>query len=281
MAKPQAGSDWLEGAGRYPLLTPAEELHLGALVREWQDHPNGPADAPPAIRRRGLKARQRMITANLRLVAHVVGKRPGCAPIDDRLQAGTIGLFRAAEKFDPTKGYKFSTFAYWWILQAIQPQNDFTRFAVHIPGNVTGYLLGWEGRISQIVIDAAEQWRLPTLGIDQPLSSNESGSATLGSAIPDKAQPTLDDYAEQEQVENALAEMANFDSEIFALMELREEGYNSLELCHVVGTSSNVVLSRLRKGTAQMRHLPAVVEVLGPAPAPVENPLRRTRRRVG
>jgi DNA-directed RNA polymerase sigma subunit (sigma70/sigma32) len=78
--KTPAALFWLNNAGRQPLLTPAEELHLGAMVREWQDHPDGPADAPAAIKRRGLRARDRFVMANLRLVAHVAGKRGGLAP---------------------------------------------------------------------------------------------------------------------------------------------------------------------------------------------------------
>ena len=240
------------------------------MVRRWQDHPDGPEDAPADIRRRGLKARDRMVTANLRLVGHVVLKRGGCAAVEDRLQAGAIGLIRAAEKFDPERGYKFSTYAYWWIMQSIQPQNDFARYVVSIPGNVTGYLVGWKSdRVSQVVKDAGELWRYPVLGIDQPLPNSEDGTSTLASIIPDTNQPTLDDYAKQEDAIEALSAMAEFDSEIFALMELQEEGFKGYELGQVVGMTRKAVLGRLDKGAAQMRQLPAVVEALGPVPVQV------------
>lgn len=78
-SKTDAALHWLNQAGCQPLLTAAEELHLGALVRAWQDQPDGPADAPAPIRRRGIKARDRFVCANLRLCAHVVGKRGGVA----------------------------------------------------------------------------------------------------------------------------------------------------------------------------------------------------------
>ena len=114
---------WLDHAGRQPLLTPAGEVHLGTLVRAWQDWAGGPAEAPPAVRRSGLRARDRMVAANLRFVAHVESKMHARGPqpgeLVDRLQAGALGLMRGAERFDPTRGYKFSTFAYWWIRQAI------------------------------------------------------------------------------------------------------------------------------------------------------------------
>jgi RNA polymerase sigma factor (sigma-70 family) len=268
--KNEATTAWLNSCGRHPLLTPAEELHLGAMVRSWQDHPDGPANAPAGIRRRGLKARDRMVTANLRLVAHVVTKRAGYGPPEDRFQVGAIGLMRAAEKFNPERGYKFSTFAYWWIRQSLQPQNDFARYSVHIPDDVGAYLLGWKnGSVSQSQKDAAELWRSPALGIDTPLANSEDGTATLANAIPDINQPTIERYQEQEEAIEALSAMAEFDSEIFALMELRDEGFKGHELGQVVGMTRKAVKARLTDGAAQMRQLPAVIRALGPVPVQV------------
>ena len=119
-------TEWLAAAGRVPLLTAAEELHLGTLVQRHQSWPGGPDAAPANVRRSGLRARDRMISANLRLVVAVAKKysgrlqRPGVAlTLADLLQEGVIGLARGVEKFDPTKGYKFSTFAYWWVRQGV------------------------------------------------------------------------------------------------------------------------------------------------------------------
>jgi RNA polymerase primary sigma factor len=126
-----AATHWLQAAGRHPLLTPAEELHLGALVRAWQDHPSGADQAPPGVIRRGRRARDRIVRANLRLVAHVakamrpgLGRQVGEADLPDLFQAGAMGLVRGAERFDPARGYKFSTFGYWWIRQGISRWAD-------------------------------------------------------------------------------------------------------------------------------------------------------------
>jgi RNA polymerase sigma factor (sigma-70 family) len=110
--------------GRVPLLTAAEEIHLGTVVQEWLNYPGGPDAAPPSLQRRGRRAKDRMVTANLRLVVSVarkfsqIGERRGLGA-DDLIQEGTLGLVRGAEKFDPERGFKFSTYAYWWIRQGI------------------------------------------------------------------------------------------------------------------------------------------------------------------
>lgn len=140
---------WLSQAGRVPLLTPAEELHLGALVRAWQDHPDGPAQAPPGVIRRGRKARDRMVAANLRLVSAVAQKAPWLERAD-ALQEGAIGLQRAAEKFDPERGYKFSTYAYWWIRQAIQREGETQCRLIRVPSHLAQSLACLDARRAEL-----------------------------------------------------------------------------------------------------------------------------------
>ena len=127
---------WLESIGRIPLLSPAEEIELGTAIRRWQDHPD---PCPPGIRRRGQRARDRFVSANLRLVVAFVSRR--CSRLakacdrEDLVQAGNLGLITAAERFDPARGYRFSTYAYWWIRQSIsrglQDSDRMIRLPVH------------------------------------------------------------------------------------------------------------------------------------------------------
>ena len=138
---------WLDTIGRIPLLTPAEEIELGTAIQRWRNHAE---PIPPGIRRRGQRARDRFITANLRLAVSYVAKR--CNRLaraygsEDLIQAANMGLITAVERFDPTKGYRFSTYAYWWVRQAVNRWVDQHGRAIAIPGSHSQHL----GRIGPI-----------------------------------------------------------------------------------------------------------------------------------
>ena len=131
--------DYLQSIGRIRLLTPEEEITLSRQVWNWQNHPE---PIPPDIEQQGLRAKQRMIQSNLRLVVSVAKKYTNRGlDLMDLIQEGSIGLSRAAEKFDPEKGYKFSTYAHWWIRQgitrAIADQARTIRIPVHVTERLT------------------------------------------------------------------------------------------------------------------------------------------------
>ena len=95
---------FLNEAGRWPLLTAEEEVELAKLI-ERGDH----------------EAKERMINSNLRLVVSIAKRYQGHdLHLLDLIQEGIIGLIRAVEKFDWRRGYKFSTYATWWIRQSVQ-----------------------------------------------------------------------------------------------------------------------------------------------------------------
>ena len=95
---------FLNEAGRYPLLTAAEEVELAKRIE-----------------RGDMAAKEKMITSNLRLVVSIARRyQTQGITLGDLIQEGVIGLIRATEKFDWRRGFKFSTYATWWIRQAVQ-----------------------------------------------------------------------------------------------------------------------------------------------------------------
>src|SRR5437870_728180 len=121
---------YLEAAAREPLLTKEEEVELAMAIEHGEAAEQrlaaGRLRSDKSIRRakeqvrKGRAARQRFIRANLRLVVSIARKYQGQGlPFLDLVQEGNIGLMRAVELFDWRRGFKFSTYATWWIRQAI------------------------------------------------------------------------------------------------------------------------------------------------------------------
>jgi RNA polymerase primary sigma factor len=128
--------------GRVPLLTPAEEIELAHQVQQMKQLITIPADErSPRERqqiRMGCRARDRMMAANLRLVVSVAKKYQNQGlELLDLIQEGTIGLERAVDKFDPAMGYKFSTYAYWWIRQGMTRAIDNTARTIRLPIHIS------------------------------------------------------------------------------------------------------------------------------------------------
>ncbi len=114
---------FLREMARYPLLTQAQEIELAREIAKGGSE--------------GEKAKRRLVRANLRLVVSIAKKYLNRGvPFLDLIQEGAMGLMRAAEKFDYERGYKFSTYAYWWIRQgitrAIASQSRTVRLPVHM-----------------------------------------------------------------------------------------------------------------------------------------------------
>ncbi len=151
---------YLRDIGRVPLLSHEQEITLGRQVQDLMvlenietelesdlgDKPDIHAFAeragisPIQLKKKlksGRRAKERMVAANLRLVVSVAKKyTKRNMELLDLIQEGTIGLVRGVEKFDPTRGYKFSTYAYWWIRQgitrAIAEKSRSIRLPIHI-----------------------------------------------------------------------------------------------------------------------------------------------------
>ena len=133
---------YLSNIGRVPLLTAAEEIELAHHVQTMKRLQELPADQlTPRQKhqiRMGTRARDRMMAANLRLVVSVAKKYQNQGlELLDLVQEGAIGLERAVDKFDPAMGYKFSTYAYWWIRQGMTRAIDNSARTIRLPIHVS------------------------------------------------------------------------------------------------------------------------------------------------
>ena len=163
MSQPRLTGDsvrsYLRDIGRIPLLEHDEEILLGRQVQRMMEIKAVEELSRPATQedlasvlditskdlrrqlRDGERAKDKMVTANLRLVVSVAKKyTKRNMELLDIIQEGTIGLVRGVEKFDPGRGYKFSTYAYWWIRQgitrAIAEKSRAIRLPIHITENL-------------------------------------------------------------------------------------------------------------------------------------------------
>lgn len=209
---------YLATIGRIPLLTPAEEIELGNQVqammtltedgsREFED--GELTTAQRRLLRIGRRAKDRMMKANLRLVVSVAKKYQGKGlELLDLIQEGSLGLERAVEKFDPTRGYKFSTYAFWWIRQsmtrAIACQSRTIRLPVHLSERLTtirkvsldlAHKLGAMPSRVEIAeamdipldeLDSLLRQALTTSSLDAPVNGEE-GRSFLGDLIADSS----------------------------------------------------------------------------------------------
>ena len=241
---------WLAAAGRQPLLTPAEEVHLGAAIRRWMDWEGGPDLAPAPVRRRGRRARDRMVSANLRLVVSVAGKyrqriaaRRQC--LSDALQEGSLGLMRGAEKFDPARGYKFSTYAFWWIRQSIQRWTDQLDL-IRLPVNVTERLRSAEADLSDPRLAAAVAARR--------LSSIDLRIGEGNSTVADLVAADGTDPLEGLEAAALVGRMRSAWPDDVALLELAQD-HHGPALAVLLDVSRATVPSRLAAARGRLREV--------------------------
>jgi RNA polymerase primary sigma factor len=222
-------ADWYSRQiARIPMLTADEEIILGNLVQELMNHPDGPDAAPKSLQRRGKRAKDRMIQANLRLVVTVANKYSrivSSSEFMDLVQAGNLGLARAVELFDPARGYKFSTYSYWWIRQGISRAIENCSRLIRLPSSITQEINRVASTARQLTaelhrsptktelaaslgttvqaMDQLMQWGNQCSSLDAH-SKGDSGQSTIGEMIADPASGTaeemLNDLADADRI---------------------------------------------------------------------------------
>ena len=134
--------DYLQAIGRTPLLKPDEEIILAKQIQAMlQIEPPALSPEQHSVFQQGQQAKNKLIQANLRLVVSIAKRYQNRGlPLLDLIQEGSIGLDQGTRKFDPTKGYKFSTYAYWWIRQAITRAIALKSREIRIPLHINNQL---------------------------------------------------------------------------------------------------------------------------------------------
>ena len=237
-------SDFLGEIGRHELLTPEQELTLGREVQAMvalnercqQAGGNGPeCEYSSAEKKRfkaGERAKNQMITANLRLVVNLAKRYQGKGlDLLDLIQEGTLGLTRAVEKYDPKRGHRFSTYAYWWIRQGLNRALSTQSRTIRIPVNINEKLtklraaksrlmqeLGVHPSTNQIAI----QMKIPLEEVEELLACElRSITVSLQGAVKSKSDPSelVDILPSEEVPPMELAELAERSASAWSLLD--------------------------------------------------------------
>jgi RNA polymerase primary sigma factor len=286
---------YLKEIGKVPLLTAELEVELakrieaGAFatqelaVHEARGTPAGGEDLTRLERqvRRGQQAKEALIEANLRLVVSIAKRyrNRGLAFLD-LIQEGNLGLMRAVEKFDYTKGFKFSTYATWWIRQAITralaDQGRTIRIPVHMVETINKVVrvqrqllqeFGREPTVEEIAgrvefpierVREIQRINQDTVSLEQPMGDEEDFS--LSDLIEDQGAEVPDDAATRsmlhEAVRDALATLPKREREVMELRFGLEDG--RVRTLEEVGKAFGVTRERIRqieaKTLAKLRH---------------------------
>ena len=255
---------YLKEIGRVPLLSPEEEIELAQRMSQGDPY-----------------AKKRLSEANLRLVVSIAKRYVGRGmQFLDLIQEGNLGLIKAIEKFDYTKGYKFSTYATWWIRQAITraiaDQARTIRIPVHMVETITkvkkvsSTLLHKNGR-EATPEEIAEELHLPLdrvreiirisqdpVSLETPIGEEEDSH--LGDFIPDEEAPAPAEAASltllKEQLDEVLNTLTEREGKVLRLRFGLEDGrQRTLE---EVGKEFNVTRERIRqieaKALRKLRH---------------------------
>ncbi|WP_218083117.1 sigma-70 family RNA polymerase sigma factor [Anthocerotibacter panamensis] len=247
------------------LLTTQEEIRLGRQVEAWLALKNPDLSRHGAMIRAGQQAKRTLIQANLRLVVAIAKKYQGRGlALADLIQEGNLGLERAALKFDTHKGFRFATYATWWIRQAIVRAIDQQGRVVRLPNHLHDKQRLLNRTVEQLnrtlghlpkrqEVSAASGLKVhqiqqvqesfqPVASLDSPLSAHQE-DLSLGDSLAANAETPLDAAIRREtrsRLHHALGQLPDHYSRVIAL----RYGLGSETPCTVAQTARELGMSR-------------------------------------
>jgi RNA polymerase sigma factor (sigma-70 family) len=281
---------YLDGVGQYPLLAKEDEVRLAKLIEEGRvaEAALTSGSSTPAerrtLRRRvraGEEAVESFINANLRLVVSIAKKYQSAdMPLLDLVQEGNLGLIHAVEKFDWRKGFKFSTYATWWIRQAIGRGIDNTSRTIRLPVHagdqirrllrVRGQMEGELGRTPSAAELAAVmampedqvtqllQYGIDPVSLETPIGND--GDTELADVVADMTAPTPYDLVAEammgREVAKLLAPLDEREQEILRLRYGLDRGEPRTleEVGAVLGLTRERIRQIERTALSKLRH---------------------------
>jgi len=233
---------YLKEIGRVPLLSADEEIVLAKQIEAGAQE-----DATYKEIQLSKKAKKKLVDANLRLVVSIAKRYVGRGMLFlDLIQEGNLGLIKAVDKFDYTKGYKFSTYATWWIRQAITraiaDQARTIRIPVHMVETINKLI-----RISRQLLQEIQKIAQEPVSLETPIGEEEDSH--LGDFIEDQDAIAPDDAASyillQEQIEDVFTCLTDREQQVLILrFGLKDGKPRTLE---EVGQHFNVTRERIRQ----------------------------------
>jgi RNA polymerase primary sigma factor len=283
--------DYLKLIGRVPLLNAIEEVTIAKRIEAGlfaQHKLDSGAKIAPKLKKElrwiaedGQRAKQHLLEANLRLVVSLAKRHTGRGmPFLDLIQEGNLGLIRAVEKFDYTRGFKFSTYATWWIKQAITramaDQSRTIRVPVHMVEVINKVAraqrtlsvdLGRAPTPAELAkdldmtiekLEEVQTFGREPISLHTPLG--EDGGSEFGDLIEDTEAPVADDVVTysfmQEQIRSVLDTLAERESGVIALrFGLRDGRPRTLEeISAVYGVTRERIRQIESKTMSKLRH---------------------------